>query len=253
MSSEASSKPSAKNLPSLFRLIAQSLSIYRRHSGLLVGYAAWLLLPVAAHIVIRTTFGSTTTAAILDLIASGFLLVLTIGAYNVITLYTPLLATPSQGSNADCSSDYEHLRERSLQMLMPVFIGMALVSLATTLGLVALVIPALVLAVWFAFVPQVILFDNVRAVTALAVSKRLVAGRFGAVFARVIGFEVLLLVVYAGLYFSVLLLSQQSLTIDTLLAPLPLPAEALFSAFEAALLPFIAIFHTLLYLALKNE
>lgn len=253
MSSEVSSKPPVKNLPSLFRLIAQSLAIYHKHGGLLIGYAAWLLLPVAAHVVIRTTFGVTTTAAVLDIVASGFLLALSIGAYNIITLYTPLLAAPSQGNSTDRSADHEHLRERSMQMLMPVFIGMALASLATLLGFIAFVIPALILAVWLAFVPQVILLDNVRGVTALTASKRLVAGRFGAVFVRIIGFEVLLLAVYACLFVAVILLSAESLTLDALLAPLPLLAEALFSVFEAALLPFIALFHTLLYLALKNE
>lgn len=242
-----------KKLPSFFALFARSLSLYRTHAATVIGYAAWLLLPLAAHVVIRTTFGPTPTADVLDVIVHGILLALTVGIYNVLALSTPLFAAPAKGSEADRAADQEHARTYGWQLLMPMFVVMLLTSLAMTVGALLLVIPALIFATWFAFAPQTVLFENTRGVAALAASKRLVAGRFGAVFGRVIGFQVMLLIAYAVLFAAIFAVTRQTVTIETLLAPLPLPAEVLVSVFEAAVFPLIVIFDTLLYLALKNE
>ncbi len=252
MSSKASSIPQRSPLPSFGQLVHGTVTLFRANAGALLGYAGWLLLPLAAHVVIRVTFGATQVADIADAVVEGAAVVVTLLIMTTIALSTPLyLAKP--GSAADRAADLEYVRAAAKQLLAPVFFAYLLAGVAVLFGAVLLVVPGIIFSVWFAFAGLAATFDGARGLNALYASKQLVRGRFWPVFGRLLGFKLVLLAIYVAIGGVILAAFGYAPTGEAALAPPPLGAEILLSVLQAVLLPVVVLFHTLLYLALKNE
>lgn len=249
MSSAASSTPS-KTLPSLAQLCRDSLRLYRNNAWLLLGYAGWLLLPLAVHIVIRVTFGNSQNANIADGVVNIVTTILIIALYNIIALSVPVLAT----AHADAARTQllDAATERGQQLIFPVFISLFLASIAIFLGLIVIV-PGILFATWFAFAGLSTLFGNTRGLSSLVASKHLMKGRFWPVFVRVWGFQLIVAFGYTLVTGIIYLAFGYNPSGADIFALPPLPADILLRVIEIGLLPLAIIYMTLLYLALKNE
>lgn len=85
----------------------------------------------------------------------------------------------------DRKSDVKEALFAGFRRVLPAIWGGFLAGALVTLGFVALVIPGIVLFVWYRFVQDFVVVDDVRAVKALGDSRRLVARRWTDVFARI--------------------------------------------------------------------
>lgn len=75
----------------------------------------------------------------------------------------------------------------------------ALVGLATVLGFALLIIPGIIVSVWFAFTQIVFVQEGLRGMEALRASRMYVKGRWWKVFGRLVAFTAALLLVYVAL------------------------------------------------------
>jgi hypothetical protein len=141
----------------------------------------------------------------------------------------------------------------TLRAVLPrssVLVGSVLLALVVSIfGLFLLVIPGLIVLVWFQFVGQVVVLENLDFAAALRRCRELVRGSWW----RVLGWIVVVDIVagvaslVAGLLFSVLLPSDGS-DRSNLVVPLvaSIPANII-------VLPFPTIALTLIYLRLRRE
>ncbi len=78
------------------------------------------------------------------------------------------------------------LLKLSLSKFIPILWISILVGLATIGGLILLIIPGIIFAIWFSLTTQAVLFEDKRGVQALKQSREYVRGRWWAVFGRII-------------------------------------------------------------------
>jgi hypothetical protein len=91
--------------------------------------------------------------------------------------------------------DIMELLKKSMPLILPLLLVGILVALAVVGGLILLIIPGIIFAVWFAFSNYTLILEGKRGTEALKASKALVDGRWGDVFGRFI----LLLLCLAGI------------------------------------------------------
>ncbi len=251
MSSKASSTPTNPTLPSFFSLFRSSLVLIRQNFGTILGYTGWLLLPITAHIIIRTTLGLSDLGSFLDLIASVAFILIAINLYNTIALHVPVWQTKytSDSERLAASTTATSHAQKNITTVLWVIILSSLISLVGY----ALIIPGLIFATWFAFAPLTILFENTRGLAALQRSRNLIRGRFWSTALRFWSFELLILITYliiAGLIL-VAFGFQPSASFGEWTPPLA--ADTLMNLLELVVIPLIVVYTTLLYQALKVE
>lgn len=116
-----------------------------------------------------------------------------------------------------------------------------LYALAVGGGLLILVLPGLLLAVWFSFASYVLVFEEARVVACLRRSREYVRGRFLAVAWR----QLAILVAAMGAYVFL------SVIFEILMLPNALK-ELLFTGVSAVTQPIISVYVVLLYKELKH-
>lgn len=233
-------------MPAL-ELLVQSGRMYRKHAGLFAGYAAWLLLPYAALVLLHLT-GDPTGGflATLFLVVQAFLLVWMMLLFPLITY--------------EIAHEKKHLSpdaiQKKLQRLLPSAMFVAVIETAVVLGgFILLIIPGLVFTIWFMFATLSVLFDETRGMRALAFSRELVRGRFWrvawlGVFGPFLIFLCYLLVV--NLLVTVFAAAGQ-VTLETIIAnPPPLWIDIMAQLGEVFALPWLAIYATMLYIHLRE-
>lgn len=239
---------SAKRLPSFSALSRETFEGYWQHRGTLIGYSAWLLLPTALHILVRTTFGSGTAGVVLDDLLTVADIVLSAWVFTVIALATPHLRSESLADRLTS------LSRQATKALGRVVLSTLAMAIATMIGLAALVLPGLFIGTRLAFAPLAIAFGDAPSVTlSLMHSNNLVRGQTLAVFGRLFGFGALLV----GVYLLPLLILFLIFGIPPELTEfdhpsLPLHYDILVRVIEIILFPLLAIFRTVLYLHLRK-
>jgi len=225
--------------------------LIRQNFSAILGYTGWLLLPIIAHIIIRTTLGLSDLGTFLDLLANIILVFIAINLCNTIALHVPIWQTKftNDSERLAASATATALAQKNISSVLWVII----ISSFITLVGYALIIPGLIFATWFAFAPLTILFENTRGIAALQASRNLLRGRFWSAALRFWSFEFLILISYliiAGLI--LVAFGWQPSTSFGEWTP-PLAADTLMNFLELAVLPLIVIYTTLLYQALKVE
>jgi hypothetical protein len=127
------------------------------------------------------------------------------------------------------------LLNASTKYLVPVIVASLIAGLLTLLGFIALVIPGIIVGVWFTFVTQVVMFENKRGMAALEQSRAHVRGRWWAVFGRYL--LLALVVIAAMIVFSFVALmftaffpkSVQQVVVDLFSVFVAAPVATLFS------------------------
>lgn len=151
------------------------------------------------------------------------------------------------------------LLRQALPLVPATFFASLALSVLMAAGFILLVVPALVFAVWFAFVLQAIVLDGTGWVAAFSRSKALSAGRFFPVLWRLVAPYVFwLLVSWVVSAVLVFLLNGAAGSFTIRLAEdaplwLSLSAELLTDTIGALVAPFFIATSTALYLNLKAE
>ncbi|TAK05369.1 hypothetical protein EPO33_05400 [Patescibacteria group bacterium] len=147
----------------------------------------------------------------------------------------------------------------ALPLAIPVFLASLALGILLLAGLVVLVVPMIIMAVWFAFILQAIVLDRASWISAFGMSKSLVTGRFGPVFWRLVAPYVFwLLVTWVLTALVVFLLNGAAGSFTVRLAAdaplwLTIAAGIATDAVGALMAPFFLAVTTLLYLNLKAE
>lgn len=221
--------------------------MYKQHPGLFLGYAAWLLLPYAGLVLLHM---SGVNSELGNVLASFFLFA---QAFFMIwiTLLFPLMVKELV--------DHKKLQnplQQKMWKLLPSAIFVALLETAVVLGgLLLLVIPGIVFAVWFMFALPSVLLDGTKGVQALTLSRALVRGRFWRVAWLGFGGPSVILLAYVLLTNLVIALFTLigNVSTETLLAlPPPLWVDIVTYVAEIFFLPWVLIYGTLLYLDVKE-
>lgn len=144
-------------------------------------------------------------------------------------------------NSPDSTPNPSELLTKSAKYILPYLLVVVLTGLAVLGGLILLIIPGIIFAVWFAFSNYTLVLEDKRSIEAMKASKALVKGRWGDVFVR----------------FLLLMLSLIGISIVASLVLSLFPA-ALYSVLNGALssffmTPFSLIFGYLLYKDLKNH
>lgn len=151
------------------------------------------------------------------------------------------------------------LLKMALPIVLPVFFASFALGVMLLAGFVVLVVPMVVMAVWFAFILQAIVLDRASWSGAFGVSKSLVAGRFFPVLWRLAAPYVFwLLVSWVVTAFVTFLLNGAAGNFTVRIAAdaplwLTIAASIATDSVGALMAPFFLAVTTLLYLNLKAE
>ncbi len=158
----------------------------------------------------------------------------------VLTLWVQVAVTHVADSKED-SLDVSKLLSKSSGMILPLALVSILAGLAVVGGLILLIVPGIIFAIWFAFSAFTLILENKRGTEALKASKALVVGRWGAVFSRII----LLALSVLGI----------SILVSIILSIFPYKIHTILSAGLSAFFvsPIATIFSYLLYKELKAK
>jgi hypothetical protein len=224
----------------------RALSLYRARLGLYLALIAIPVVPVGIALVALAAAspdpsGQSQRILAIDL-AAEFLLVMPICTAAVAYAVVAQLAgrAPALGE--------------TLRAVLPrssILVGTVLLSaIATFVGLIALVIPGIAMAIWFQFVGQVVILENRSYLDALRRCRELVRGVWWRTFGWVVAINIVSGVV--GLLLSTVVASalqpQNASERSKLVAPLAanIPSSIL-------VLPFSTIALTLVYLRLRDR
>lgn len=151
------------------------------------------------------------------------------------------------------------LLKTALPLIVPVFLASFTLGVMLLAGLVVLIIPMIVMAVWFAFILQAIVLDHASWMGAFGASKSLVSGRFWPVFWRLVApyvFWLLVMWVVTALVVFFLNGAAGSFTVripENAPLWLTIAAGVATDGVGALMAPFFLAVTTLLYLNLKAE
>ncbi len=235
-------------MTTILELVSGSWSVYRKHASLYWGFAAWLLLPYAALVLLHVSGLEQKYPLLTDLFLLSQLLLLV-----WICLLLPLLTEQLIKNKKRVS--LESLHERVRQVLPSVVLVALLETLVVLGGFVLLVIPGFLFAVWYMFAGLSALLDNTRGVQALSFSRDMVRGRFfEALWLGVAGPVLIALLFSLAVNVFLLLIAGLSGTpLEAVVAtPPPLWVDVTIYVGDVLILPLLMIYVTLTYLHFRN-
>ncbi len=256
-----------KEVKGIITLLGESWRLYRANMGILIGYSAWILLPYAAFLLLnafipdqallQAYFSSDlsngeTSLPILILVISLLVLqgIITIWASNAITLSVSVLSQEKK-------PDTEKINSRSWAVIIPLLWVAILTTLAILGGLILLIIPGIIFAVWFCFSQISVVLDDKRGLQALHFSRTLVSGRFFEILRRIVLGPFVILMIYLliaslliGLTISIG--SVFSGNVEEIVRPISIIADVIETVLEVLFLPLFLSYATLLYLDVKR-
>lgn len=242
MSSKTSPQPVAP-LPSFGALFGETFRIYRRNFFALMGFAGWLVLPLALNVLLRITFGDIPEVDTALVILGGLSMAIAVWSYSHVVRFAAYVHIHGK--------PYQQLPEIR-KVLLPVFLTFAIYALVVGIGAV-LIVPGILFAIWFAFAPVIAALGERGTLMALGESRELVRGRFFRMLGRIWGMDVLFAIAYLALVICINLLLGYDLAHLDVTTPLPVPMDIVLSVFEILAVPFITVYRTLLYLSAKNR
>lgn len=237
-------------LASPFSVLAQSYRLYRANLWILVGYSAWLLFPIAGIFILsfipdRTwiAYVSVGIFTIAQMLIGIWLSILFIKLVDVMDQKQPL--------------DLPNIQKQSIFLLRPTLHVIARQFIFVFLGLIALVIPGIIMAIWYAFSQIALILDGKTGMEALTFSKTLVKGRIFQVLYRILAGPFIIGFIYSffiAILFSIIALFS-GIDLVKIMSGDNLPAwmELLQSSLEIFTIPLVAAYMTMLYKELRKN
>jgi hypothetical protein len=228
-------------------LLMSTFRLYREQFWVFVGFAAWLIVPLAAFLIASTLPKHPLTT---------FILLITILAQLFVSLWIVVcIIRAVVGLQGKTPVDPNTISKKALQRIQPLLAVSLLQVLIVLGGILLLVIPAIIFWVWYSQAQVSSVIDNQRPIAALSQSRTLTRGRFFPVLWRLIAGPVVIGLGYAFVLGSILIIISTILSLDASLLfsenP-PLWAQLVEAATDVFLIPLFIIYSTLLYQNLKK-
>ncbi len=235
-------------------LLLQSIDLYKKHLGRYLTYSALLALPT-----ILLSFAGVSIGVLMVMTGSFFtgmtIFVIVAIVLSVLTLAVSialLRAVADDYSGKPMTSVMDTIKQ-ALPLIIPAILISILTSLAVFGGMILLVIPGIIFAVWFTFAVHALVLDDRHSVDALKYSKSLVVGRwFGVLwrlFAPLLVISIVLAIVQ-WIFAMILGIETNSDFIFTLPQTIYLIISSLLSVLVT---PLSVAIPTILYLELKKS
>lgn len=229
-------------------LILATIRLYRANFWLMIGYAAWILLPLAIVLIVpQLALKSEMTMIIMIPTTLVELFVLLWVAICLMRAVTHL--------SKNEAVDPAQVSREALKRIQPVLVIAILQIFIVVGGFLLLVIPAVVFFVWYAFAQPAAAIDQKRPMEALSSSRTLVAGRFFPVLWRLITGPIIIMLVYTfllGLILFVFSLIFGVAPEAVFAQEPPMWARIIDTIAQVFVLPLYIIYATLVYLDLKK-
>ncbi|NQV90291.1 hypothetical protein HQ487_02685 [Candidatus Uhrbacteria bacterium] len=228
-------------------LLTRTFTLYRANFWLFIGYAAWLLLPLASTLILT----SLPEHFIIEI-----LVVVSILAQMFISIWMGISIMQSivQLEKSE-PTDPNEISKKALLRIRPVLIAALLQGLIIFGGLLLLIVPAIIFWVWYAHSQISVAVDGKRPMEALAYSRELVTGRFFPALWRLVSGPVVIGLGYAFILGIILTLVGTILGTDLSVVfseKPPLWTELLESMADIFIIPLFIIYSVLLYENLKK-
>ncbi len=169
-------------LKGVWLLLRQSWQLYRAAFGLLIGYAAWILLPYVGVVVLAMLY---TPEQIFSDYMAIYIILIMIQAVIIIWASNAIMLTIN-GIAGNEKLDSTEINQKSWQLIIPLLIVAVIETLIVLGGFILLVIPGIIFAVWFTFAQTAVVLDGKQGVAALSYSRSLVIGRFWSIMRLII-------------------------------------------------------------------
>ncbi len=240
----ASGKPGAK-LPSVLTIVKESFQVSFDLWSVLYGYTAWLFIPLLLSLT-ATIFLPTEYSQALKITADVIFILLGTWVSTAIILYTALHYVKEENE----SINLDRLSVRAWKRLAPVLLSNVVLTLATLLGLIFLIVPGIIIYTVFAFAPIASALTNRNLKQAFEHSYEIVKGQITSVMLKLfLGY-----LIFGGILWGLFVIAAQTLSVI-------IPASELRLAWfgvtanitEMALLPPLLIFHLILYFSLRKS
>lgn len=229
-------------------LLQATVGLYRKEFWLLLGYASWLLVPVAAFY-FATSLPKNPVTAVLIIVT--VVLQLFVWLWIIICLMRATAALLS-GKAVDQNA----LSTQALRRIQPVLAVAFLQALILLGGLLLLVVPAVVFWVWYSLAQVAAALDDKRPIESLTYSRALVAGRFWLVLWRLLAGPAVIGLFYAFLSGSIILAVAAFAQADptAIFGPTPpLWSELIQSIVDIFFIPLFVVYSVLLFQDLQSH
>ncbi|MFH1315185.1 MAG: hypothetical protein ABIH67_02190 [Candidatus Uhrbacteria bacterium] len=230
----------------------ESWRLYRQAFNILIGYSAWMIPPYLLLVVLMLLVPQDqilTSYVLLYIIISLIQGIVVIWITNALILTVNKLAAKEQ-------VDTNEINRQSWRLITPLLMVALLVTLVTFGGLLLLIVPGVLFAIWFCFAQISVILDNKKGIDALSFSRSLFSNRFLPLLRRVIIGPLLLFIVYALIMAIVIGFGFVfSGNIQTVLDQevFPLWPDILENLVMVFMLPIFLIYWTLLYRSVKES
>lgn len=254
-------------------IIRRSLALYRDNGKLCFTYLGLLTLPTIVqslalsiiplnqNLTTTTTVDATISTAVLSGPHMAIAIVLTV-LFTILQLWFSFAFTralAARYTNGQALPPSEELKS-TVAILLPAIWVTILVGLVIVGGLVLLIIPGIIFAIWFAFGSYAMILDGRRGTAALKYSKQLVAGRWGEVFWRLLApsfaFIIIMFVLQSilGAAYGAMMPDDSALTASGgyLVTVQSISLEILSALITLFFTPLLTAATTILYLELKK-
>jgi hypothetical protein len=234
-------------LPAL-DLLSRTYSLYKKHLWLYLGYAAWLLVPFAAFVIL-TFLPDHPAVLVAGILVSILELFLAIWLSLIFIRITAAIATRKP-------IDLQKTQKETLKLITSSVRIMLLQLIVFLGGLILFIVPGIVFGIWYAFSQQALVLDNKKDLEALSTSKALYKGRFLKLFWRLLFGPLCLAIIYSMVIGLIITIVAVAAGIDPIALyennTLPLWVDIFEVIGEIFFVPLFAIYITLLYLHIKH-
>lgn len=235
-------------MQSVGSLLKESAVLYRKEAKVILGYSAWLLLPYGALLLLGLS-GNDTLFSLGSIVIGVVATLLWIWVSIILVRYISAI-------HGGTTPNLPKTQESATGLVLPL-LWVGILQAGTFFGGILLfIIPAFVFMIWFAFAQLSVILDGQRGIEALKFSHGLVKGRFWKIAWRLLGGSILSVFLFSILLAAVLLLISQftgAAMPDTFAAPTPTWMDVLGSVAEVFFVPYLLIYSTILYKAVKND
>jgi len=229
-------------------LLQATVALYRKEFWLFLGYAAWLLVPVAAFYFASSLPPNPVTTV---------LIVVTVVLQLFVWLWILVCLMKTTGLLFEQKPVDPHaLSTVSLRRIQPLLGVVFLQALIYLGGFLLLIVPAIIFWVWYSLAQVATGLSDKRPIESLTLSRSLVVGRFWIVCWRLIAGPVVIGLLYAFIS-GLILLALSGLfgaDLDVVFSDTPpLWASLIQSITDIFFIPLFIIYAVLLYLDLASH
>lgn len=219
------------------QLFAVSFLFYRQAFWTLIGYSAWIILPV----------GLVAVGKLFPLSAAQDILILAIeiAAFPLAIWIDLSLLQINSRLLFDQPIKIEEIAAQTKKKFGQSILAALVVAIVQIVGLIFLIVPGIIVSIWYVFIQQEIILNNKKWLEAFVGSRELVRGYFAAVFWRL---------AIGGLFLlaGFLLLAQIFTRLLTFLFPALSDTSWVIDVFSVFFVPLLLLYVTTLYFELKR-